>query len=482
MPATSPSPEQASAARGAPRHSGRRGARPAVSGLAPATVAIVGILLVAAAMRAPITAVGPLLETIRADLGLSATGAGALSMLPLLAFAAVSPLAPALARRLGLERALGGALVLLVVGTLLRSGPGVAALFGGTVLIGVGIGLVNVLLSALVKRDYSHRVAALTGVYTTVMSGFAMIASGLAVPIATVAPGGWRTSLAVWVGFAAVAAAVWLRPGGPDASPAARTGAGGEAAGAGPGGRDTAGTGPVGAGVAGTGSAETAAVNPGPVGAGPAGTGPSGPGPAGPAPAVALSGRPARSVWRSGLAWQLTFFFGLQSMGFYVAVNWLAAILHSRGTSMAAAGWYVALMQLTGLVASAVTPVLVRRLPDQRLLAAGAALLGVVSYPALVVASGLALVWSATLGLGQGVSITLALSLFALRARDAAQAAALSGMGQSLGYVLAGLGPLVFGALHDLTGDWTVPLLLVTAAIGVQGVLAFGAGRVRYVR
>src|SRR5690606_24934936 len=74
------------------------------------------------------------------------------------------------------------------------------------------------------------------------------------------------------------------------------------------------------------------------------------------------------------------------------------------------------------------------------------------------------------------------LSLFALRARDAAQAAALSGMGQSLGYVLAGLGPLVFGALHDLTGDWTVPLLLVTAAIGVQGVLAFGAGRVRYVR
>src|SRR5690606_4648911 len=136
MPATSPSPEQASAARGAPRHSGRRGARPAVSGLAPATVAIVGILLVAAAMRAPITAVGPLLETIRADLGLSATGAGALSMLPLLAFAAVSPLAPALARRLGLERALGGALVLLVVGTLLRSGPGVAALFGGTVLIG----------------------------------------------------------------------------------------------------------------------------------------------------------------------------------------------------------------------------------------------------------------------------------------------------------------------------------------------------------
>src|SRR5690606_19518151 len=115
MPATSPSPERASAARGAPRRPGRRTAPapPAASGLAPAAVTIVGILLVASAMRSPITSVGPLLDTIRADVGLSATGGGALSMLPLLAFAGVSPLAPALARRLGLERALGTALVLL---------------------------------------------------------------------------------------------------------------------------------------------------------------------------------------------------------------------------------------------------------------------------------------------------------------------------------------------------------------------------------
>lgn len=450
MPATSPFPERASAARGAPRRPGRRTspARPAASGLAPAVVTIVGILLVAAAMRAPITSVGPLLETIRADVGLSATSGGALSMLPLLAFAGVSPLAPALARRLGLERALGTALVLLVVGTLLRSGPGTAALFGGTVLIGVGIGLINVLLSGLVKRDFPHRVAALTGVYTTVMSGFAMIASGLAVPVATVAPGGWRTSLAVWVGFAAVGAAVWLRrPAGQGTPPAVPATTAGAAAGAGTGGPGTAGMGTPGG-----------------------------------APATAGAGRPPRSVWRSGLAWQLTLFFGLQSMGFYAAITWLAAILHSRGMSMATAGWYVALMQLTGLVTSAATPLLMRRRPDQRLLAAGAALLGMASYLALVVAPGPALLWSATLGLGQGASVTLALSFFALRARDPAQAAALSGMAQSLGYVLASLGPLVFGALHDLTGDWTVPLLLISGLIGLQGVVALGAGRDRYVR
>src|SRR5690606_5731227 len=265
MPATSPFPERASAARGAPQRPGRRTspARPAASGLAPAVVTIVGILLVAAAMRAPITSVGPLLETIRADVGLSATSGGALSMLPLLAFAGVSPLAPALARRLGLERALGTALVLLVVGTLLRSGPGTAALFGGTVLIGVGIGLINVLLSGLVKRDFPHRVAALTGVYTTVMSGFAMVASGLAVPVATVAPGGWRTSLAVWVGFAAVAAAVWLRrpagQGTPPVAPTAAVGADTGTAGPGTDGPGTGGTGLADPGTGGTGTAGTGA-------------------------------------------------------------------------------------------------------------------------------------------------------------------------------------------------------------------------------
>lgn len=381
-------------------------------------LAFVAVMLVAATMRAPITAVGPLLETIRTGAGLSATGAGVLSMLPLLAFAAVSPLTPAVGRRLGLERALGSALVLLVLGILVRSAPGTVALFTGTVLIGIAIGLINVLLSGLVKRDYPDRVALLTGVYTTVMGAFAMLASGLAVPVAGAAPGGWRASLAVWVVLAAVAAVPWfLPPARPRSAP--QPPGSGRAAGAG--------------------------------------------------------------HWRSPLAWQLTAFFGLQSLGFYVAISWLATILHSQGASMAGAGWHVALMLLTGLLASAASPVIVRRLPDQRLFTSGAAVLGAVSYLGFVLAPGFALVWSATVGLSQGVGITMALSFFALRARDARQAAALSGMGQSVGYVVAASGPLMFGVLRDSTGGWTVPLLVVAALIAVQAVVALGAGRTRHV-
>ncbi|HEV2778344.1 MAG TPA: MFS transporter [Actinophytocola sp.] len=391
--------------------------QPRAAVITPVTLAVAGIVLVAATMRGPFTSVGPLLETIRSDLRLSAVAAGALGMLPLLAFAAVSPVAPAVGRRLGLERSLGLALVVLAVGVLLRSAPGAVAPFAGTALIGIAIGLVNVLLSGLIKRDYPDRAAALTGLYTTTMGAFAMIGSGVAVPVADAAPGGWRTSLGLWVVVAVIALVAWLpRLRRPEPRPA--------------------------------GSAD----------------------------------RPAgRTHWRSPLAWQLTAFMGLQSLGFYVAVSWLPTILLSTGVSMAAAGWYLALMQLTGLVASALSPPIVRRLPDQRLFTAGAAVLGVLSYLGFVVAPDLGLVWSATVGLSQGVGITLALSFFALRARDAGQAAALSGMGQSLGYLLAALGPLLFGVLHDATGGWSAPLVILAALIGVQAVVALGAGRARKV-
>lgn len=374
---------------------------------------LAGVILIALNMRAAITSVGPVLGQIRSDLGLSAVAAGVLGTLPLIAFGLGSPFAPAVARRLGIERTMFVAVCVLVVGIVVRSIRWVPAVFIGTAALGTAIAMLNVLLPALLKRDFPGRVPAMTGLYTTVMGTMAALASGIAVPIASAAPAGWQIALGCWAGLALIALAVW--------APQLRER-----------------TLPPGAG-----------------------------------------GPPVKLPWRSPLAWQVTAFMGLQSLGFYVAVSWLPSILADTGLSETTAGWGLSLMQLTGLIASACAPLLAGRRTDLRALTAGAALVPVVAYVGLITLPGFALGWAGLMGFGQGFSITMALSFFALRAADERQASALSGMGQSVGYLLAAVGPPVIGALHDAAGSWTPPLLVLICVSLGHATAALGAGRPR---
>jgi len=166
------------------------------------------LLFVALNLRPSITGVGPLLRPIQDDLALSATEAGLLGSVPLLIFAGLAPLAR-LAGRLGTERLLLAGLVLLVVGIVVRSTDGVAALFGGTALLATGIAVANVLMPILVRQHYPDRVAGVTTAYATMMGGMAALASGVAVPLADVLPGGWRASMASWAALALLAVVIW---------------------------------------------------------------------------------------------------------------------------------------------------------------------------------------------------------------------------------------------------------------------------------
>src|SRR5690349_16750393 len=118
---------------------------------------LIALLLIAANLRPSITSVGPLLKTIQDELSLSATAAGLLTSLPLLAFAGFAPLAT-LARQHGAERIMLGALLGLVAGTLLRSGGSTTTLFAGTLVLSTGIAVVNVLLPMMIKQHYPERV------------------------------------------------------------------------------------------------------------------------------------------------------------------------------------------------------------------------------------------------------------------------------------------------------------------------------------
>jgi CP family cyanate transporter-like MFS transporter len=185
----------------------------------------------------------------------------------------------------------------------------------------------------------------------------------------------------------------------------------------------------------------------------------------------------ARSLLRNGLAWQVTLFFGFTSALFYSGLTWLPSILRDAGFSPSAAGGLLAVYALLGIPASLAAPSLAMRRPDQRLLACAFPVLEIAAVAGLLVAPHVALLWVPLYALGQGGAFSTALTLIVLRTSDSRRSAELSGMTQALGYVLSAGGPLLVGALHDATGGWTAPLLLLLCLGAPLLVVAFGAGR-----
>ncbi|MFP5021562.1 MFS transporter [Pseudonocardia phyllosphaerae] len=376
---------------------------------------VAAVLLVAANLRASLTGVGPLLDVITADVHLSAVAAGALTALPLLAFAAVSPLVPRAASLFGgAENALVLALCVLIVGIGVRWLPSAAALFVGTSVIGVGIAVGNVLLPSVIKRHFPDSVGVMTSAYATVMSAVAAVVSGVVVPISTRLPGGWRSALGVWIVPAVAAAAIWgWRLLGRR--------------------RGNLGTAPRSGG--------------------------------------------SRLPWSSGTAWAVTAFMGLQSLGFYVVITWLPSVVQDdAGFSADQAGVLLFVFQIVAVAVSLVVPVLLRTIADQRILAVAGSVLSLAGYSGLLTAPALAVLWVVVLGVGGGACLVLALMFLSVRAADPAAAGALSAMAQSMGYLLAAIGPVGFGAFH-VGNTWAAALTALAVVAVLQIAVAGFAGR-----
>jgi CP family cyanate transporter-like MFS transporter len=373
------------------------------------------LLLIAVNLRMPITAVGPVLDDIRADTGLSSAGAGLLTTLPVLCFCGAGALVPALARRVGEEPALLIGMLVLALGTALRLDPAVAPLFAGTLLAGAGIAVANVLLPTVIKHDYDNP-GAMMGLYTAALSVGGAFSAALTVPLEH-GLGSWPRAIAFWAIPALAAALAWL----PVVLRARRA----------------------------------AAVE-----------------------------RPARVVlWGDRRAWLLTGLFAFQSTLFYMTAAWVPDLLRDGGMSEGRAGAMLGIALLLGIPTALFMPILTARTQRQTWLvlvpfvAWGAAVVGLLADPV-----GAAPVWMVLAGLGQGAGFSLTLTLIVLRAPDGAHATALSGMAQALGYVVSASGPLLLGIIHDATGSWTVPLVVMLGLCVAMLVCGIGAGRPGLVR
>ncbi|WP_077305679.1 CynX/NimT family MFS transporter [Terribacillus halophilus] len=171
---------------------------------------VLGVLLVSANLRAPITGLSPLIDSIRLDTGIGNASTGMLTTLPLLAFAVFALVAPRIAKRIGMERTLFAGLFIIAAGLILRSFSPLWLLFVGTALAGIGIAMGNVLLPGLIKREFPRNVGMMTGAYAMTMNGMAAVASGVSIPLSEGLGLGWHGALAVWVVLTLAALVAWI--------------------------------------------------------------------------------------------------------------------------------------------------------------------------------------------------------------------------------------------------------------------------------
>lgn len=198
---------------------------------------------------------------------------------------------------------------------------------------------------------------------------------------------------------------------------------------------------------------------------------------------VKYIGSNGEGIWKSPLAWQIAGFMGLQSFIFYVTISWLPEILYSRGLSLDTAGWMLEFTQFIGLPINFLVPILAGKMASQRSIAVALPFMTFCGYGGLLLSDSFAMmVVSITLfGFGLAGTFSLALAFLAIWAKNSMQAAELSGMAQSLGYIFAAFGPIFIGYLFDFTKTWTVSLIAISIICLFIMVFGLAAGRNRYV-
>lgn len=373
------------------------------------------MFLVGLNLRPALSSVAPLLARLKENAGLTPTAAGVLTTLPVLFLGLAAPLAPLVARRIGAERALSAALLLLGGALLMRPLPLPGALFIGSALAGAAIGLAGTLLPALVKRELPQSADLVTGLYTMALCFGGALGAGLSVPLAHLF-GGWQMSLASWALLALVTLALW------------------------------------------TTLAPTPQV----------------------APVESPQSASLKALLRKPLTWQVMLYMGIQSSMAYIVFGWLPTLLIYRGYGESEAGFTMAVSIVCQLGSALAAPWLARLGRDQR-----PALFVMLTFTAvglyLLMVAPRAWQWpgAALLGLGQGGSFSLALSLLVLRTANAGLAGKLSGLVQGGGYTIAALGPFGVGLMIQAGARLEHITYLLLALIGVCFVFAFLAGRDR---
>ncbi|EKO0710969.1 MFS transporter [Staphylococcus pseudintermedius] len=374
---------------------------------------VFGIILIAATLRAPLTAVGPVIQQVKTDLHINNGIAGLITTIPLIIFGVVSPFVSRMLSKISMSRFLFLTLMLTMVALLIRILGGILTFFIGTVLLGVSIALANVTLPAYAKWAFPTQIGLITGIYSATMNFTAGLGGGLSYPLSTVTSLSYRFSLVFWVAFAVVAFVIWL-PQLKQASYLASQQHEGEGL--------------------------------------------------------------RKPIYCSKIAWAVALTMAFQSMMFYSIVAWYPSILVSKGIEPEMAGYFLMLNQFSQLPMTFTFPIIAAKMSTQRSLISIVAALMSVGFMLLFFNNTWILLMAMILtGMGIGACFSLCMTMFSIRSKTTAGSMALSGFGQSVGYWIAAIGPFLLGMAHDLLNNWTVAIvlfLMMVVAVFSAGMIA----------
>ncbi len=376
---------------------------------------LLSVIVISFSLRAPITAIGSLVGLIREDTGLNNGLIGLITTLPLVAFAVCSPFISRLSRKYGLGNMVAAGLFFIVVGGLIRSYTGTTGLMIGTIMIGIGISVANVLIPSIVKWKFPEQVGVVTGIYITSMAVFASIGAGISYPLAEGGIG-WKASAASWAILGIIAFVMWLPFMGLRTSEEKLNSQS---------------------------AVETTGVN----------------------------------IWKSPLAWYITLFMGFQSLNFYSLTAWIPSILLSFDLSPEKAGYMALLFQLAGVPSSFGVPVIAAKVKSQLGVVLSSISAYIAGFVILFsFHSDVAIVLSLVLlANGGAASFSWCMAMLSIKGKDPRETIMLSGMAQSGGYFLAAIGPALGGLIFDISGSWTGVMFLfyfMTGLMIVTGILA----------
>lgn len=378
------------------------------------------VILVSGSLRSPITSVGPVLSRISASLQLDNFQSSLLTSIPLLMFASCSVLVSRFSHRFGINRFLLYALIILSFGLFLRVFGSVWSLFAGSVFIGLGICIGNVITPGYIKHNFPKQIGLMTGIFAVAMNLTAALASGYSVRIGEWTGYGWRGSLGIWLVIAllgllvVVLELVFNRASKQQVK-------------------------------------------------------------------TALP-KSDFNMFRSAQAWNISIFMGLQSVVYYSLISWLPAVLGDYGMIDNQPGWILFTIQIAMIPITFAGPIIASRMRHQRpmMLFVCIAMFSSMLMFALLKAEYIYLT-AILLGLSNGLSFSLSILFFSLRTKSSAHAIKISGMAQSVGYLIAAFGPPIFGKLHDWDASWQTSFYFMAAIIIMMFFFGWKAAQQRFV-